>query len=846
MPDKPLLIFPIPSSIARYKLSGGNPKPLNLPSKEKQVERIQPILNDLENSIKSRRVSMQSDVTGVEPEMVLVFETKEPVDEFFKAVRKVPELEWLGEMENEFLQDEFFNYTDSDKSIRGKIFFVLTDYTALKKIIKLWNNFKFTRKFDLGTTKWRDVFKLLHDIRPWGVKDRIAETGILEDWTLRMQDEQNIIPIEIELWYRKNTALRSKAKEQIQKLLDQFDGKLISESIIGEISYHGLLINAPIQLLAHLNENTDVDFFKSDDIMYFRPVGQCAVKKTTYETVDIPIPPQPELNLSQPIVALFDGMPLQNHSLLGNRIIIDDPDDFANGYLTTSRYHGTGMASIIIHNDLNVVGNAIRSSLYIRPIMKSKRTHFGDVEYIPENVLIVDLIHIAVRRLFEKIEDVEPISPKIKIINLSIGDPYRVLDNIMSSWAKLIDWLSFKYNVLFIISAGNCSNHFDFTGNATPFAQLIGNATLLQDESIKLIYNDNRHRKIISPAESINSLTVGSTDHDELNYQIPNDQKCIFQSDSKISPLSRMGLGYRRSIKPEVLAAGGRAIFRKRIGEDALSYVQTYAQPGIKVAAPSNNGLNGIVYSSGTSNSAATLSHLAAKLHENLVDSEFDEIITDSYFALVAKSLLVHSASWDSDSMNQILQSLNLSNINPKDVVARFLGYGNIHPKRIFECTDKRVTLIGHGAITAESGHQFNLPIPVVISGSTLWRSLTVTLAWFTPVNPLNQAYRQAKLWFDFPEKAHQNILNISRKFYDNDTVNRGTVQHEIFEGVRASAFLDGTELPIRVNCKSDAPGLSGELEIKYVLCVTLEVDPNLPSDIYNDIELRIRPRVIV
>jgi len=108
----------------------------------------------------------------------------------------------------------------------------------------------------------------------------------------------------------------------------------------------------------------------------------------------------------------------------------------------------------------------------------------------------------------------------------------------------------------------------------------------------------------------------------------------------------------------------------------------------------------------------------------------------------------------------------------------------------------------------------------------------------------VNQAYRQAKLWFDFPDKSIERILNISRKFYDNDTVNRGTVQHEIFDGARASAFLSGTMLPIRVNCKEDAPGLS--VPVNYVIAVTLEVSPTLQADIYTEILNRIRPVIPV
>ena len=76
-------------------------------------------------------------------------------------------------------------------------------------------------------------------------------------------------------------------------------------------------------------------------------------------------------------------------------------------------------------------------------------------EGIPENCLAVDLIHRAVKRLFEGDQGEGPVAPQIKIINLSIGDRARQFTQSMSPIARLLDWLSVKYGVLFVVSAGN-------------------------------------------------------------------------------------------------------------------------------------------------------------------------------------------------------------------------------------------------------------------------------------------------------------------------------------------------------------------------------------------------------
>ena len=131
---------------------------------------------------------------------------------------------------------------------------------------------------------------------------------------------------------------------------------------------------------------------------------------------------------------------------------VDDPEDFADLSEFKRRVHGTEMASLIIHGDLSNPGPAIDTPLYVRPITLP----YGEKdELLPEDMLAVDLVHRAVKRLFDGEGGSPPAAPSVKIINLSIGDPIRTFHGSMSPMARLLDWLSFEYNVLFIISAGN-------------------------------------------------------------------------------------------------------------------------------------------------------------------------------------------------------------------------------------------------------------------------------------------------------------------------------------------------------------------------------------------------------
>ena len=94
-------------------------------------------------------------------------------------------------------------------------------------------------------------------------------------------------------------------------------------------------------------------------------------------------------------------MPIQNHPLLKNRIILDDPDDYESGYESKNRSHGTAMASLILNGDLNKK-ESLNHRIYLRPILKPREVGPDTyVEEIPSDCLIVDKIHAAIVRLFE-------------------------------------------------------------------------------------------------------------------------------------------------------------------------------------------------------------------------------------------------------------------------------------------------------------------------------------------------------------------------------------------------------------------------------------------------------------
>jgi hypothetical protein len=74
--------------------------------------------------------------------------------------------------------------------------------------------------------------------------------------------------------------------------------------------------------------------------------------------------------------------------------------------------------------------------------------------------------------------------------------------------------------------------------------------------------------------------------------------------------------------------------------------------------------------------------------------------------------------------------------------------------------------------------------------------------------------------------------------------VRRGTVQHEVLEGEKASVFTDGAQLVVTVNCKSDRSRLKEK--VPYALVASLEVSQAVGIAVYDEVRARLRARVAI
>ena len=541
-----------------------------------------------------------------------------------------------------------------------------------------------------------------------------------------------------------------------------------------------------------------------------------------------------------PRIALLDGLPLANHIALRGRLIIDDADDRASDYPVARQCHGTAMASLISHGDLSSPGPPASSRIYVRPILKPHE--FVEEEITPSDELLVDLIHRSFLRIFEDVEDRRAAAPSVRIINLSIGDPVRQFVRTMSPLAKLLDWLTHKYNLVVLVSAGN----HDVRLEGIPAASM-SDEEERQASVIQALHERATTRRIISPAEAINVMTVGALHSDAAPVTEYPDTVIDCIPEGLPAGYSPVGFGFRRSVKPEVMLPGGRMLYSRPVqdGSDLVALDSSPSSamgPGILVAAPGLSGeLDGTCFAHGTSNATALASRAVNQIFDILEDlsaapGEFP-FPGAEYHPVLAKALLTHAAGWG--ELGAFLsETLSLPGNSARRRLTQILGYGSVNADRLGNAARNRVVLLGAGSIGKNKRHSYRFPLPGALVATTEWRRLTLTLAWLSPVNPRSQKYRMARLFFTPP----QDELGLSLVEADHNAVQKGTVRHQVLHGRAAVAYTAGSSLAIDVDCRVNAGSLSGP--VRYALVASLEVASTVQADIHNQVRQLLRAQV--
>ena len=854
--SRPLLTFGPAIVGERPKRPGRGRSNLVKPNPGRQATRIEPQFRKLVSAFEAQRAKMGIGIPDeVDPNLVIVFDLAGSVKDFCNAINRIEGLEFLSEFVGDVADsdDDFYLKDDkgnkTDKPVSHSLYLAMSNMTAIEELLQLFEKWKSDPKvkLDRGLSKFKDMFQQLVAIRHWGPQDRIQETSFYEEWKERLEaigNSQSFVQVEVELWYRQDKIRQIKAEEIVRNNVSNVAGKVISRALIPEINYHALLVELPRQqvelFLAKGAES--VQLLTADEVMFVSPYKPMALGWQDNDSIRGIALNEGERIQGKPRVALLDGLPFSNHGALRGRLIIDDPDDLEKHYPVIKRQHGTEMASLIIYGDLNEPDAPLDRPLYVRPIMESTEDT-GCREQVISNVLFPDLLIRTVRRIIEGDGDSKAVAPSVRIINLSIGDPARVLIRRMSPGGRVLDWLAVNYNLLFIVSAGN--------HNEIPITIPVEDASATESARIaatQATFNNSLLLGILSPGDAINALTIGATHNDKADaIKVPDT---VLDANRANFPAhySGRGPGINRSIKPDLYYMGGRVVYKRPVitseqqGNIDLEIADSsVVGPGVRAAVPSRGGaINGTKFCIGTSNAAALVTHEASKLFDILEEGNSENTLPDAlYHPLLVRALLVHASSWG-EWKKDLGKDLDLPKGQIRKQLTALLGYGCLDPNRLGFSARNRAVVIAGGSITKDQRHTYNLPLPLSLRSKAEWHRFTVTLAFAAPtVGTLNQ-YRGSKVYFEFEENGLETVDRSEAEYY---AARRGSLQHEIIEGTRAMTFVEGDAFSIHVECMDDAQHLRKKEEIKYALVASVETAEQTSTTIYDEVRMALRTR---
>jgi hypothetical protein len=213
---------------------------------------------------------------------------------------------------------------------------------------------------------------------------------------------------------------------------------------------------------------------------------------------------------------------------------------------------------------------------------------------------------------------------------------------------------------------------------------------------------------------------------------------------------------------------------------------------------------------------------------------------------LVVKALLVHSAQWSERGafLDRFFGPQGKgTHLVRRDDIARLLGYGVPRIDRVLDCAENRATLVGTGAIAPNTALLYRIPLPDGLDGLRSFRALTVTLAWFSPVNPRHQGYRKAALDVTSGSSDKYWIAADREPCQPTDkAVLRGTVFHERRSGEAATVFVDDGHILLRLSCRATAGELTDQ--IPYALAVSFEVAVRAGIAVYDQVRTRLAAQI--
>jgi hypothetical protein len=744
-----------------------------------------------------------------------VFELLGDVPQFNLAAQALG-LEWLR---TEAKSDDADDAEEAATGEAGdqppqRLYLTMPTEQALKKLLKQWKRYERGLAPDADHKVLWKLFDYLHTLRVWSIEDRLDPS--MARYVAKMLEDGNDrgVILEIDLWYRTEAERRDQSMATLRKMLREVEGELLDEVDIEEIRYQGaqVRVSAPVarRLVSGRGKLAELN-----DVMTIRPQSSYESQIEPQNTAPRSTPPAPNLERAC-IAALLDGFPIDGHELLAGRIKVIEVEVRGLDAPVATRNHGTAMASLIVHGDLQSPSQRpLNRPLAVLPVLVAPSATRR--ESTPVGKLPIGVIYRALKTIIAANRTMTPDLRKIVVINHSICDDFAPFVRRPSPWATLLDYFSHAHQLLFVVSAGNIFSSFPVDEYANLAAYNADTDVRRQAAVLAAIEMAKGTRSILSPAESVNALTIGAVHADDAptSSSAPPDPYPTFAMSNLASAV---GLGVNRSVKPDVLEKGGR--FAAGVSNVAGGGIEIHPKAtvhfGQEVAAPSPTGrLDRRMRTSGTSNAAALVTrsaHFIADAVEDVFGADAVDWHKLKTRAVILKTLLAHSASWGAigETLDLAYPPRERAKWSPRrNTITRFLGYGQIDTSRVVSGGSNRITLLGEDQVRAGNRHEYVVPVPASMLNNREVRTCTVTLSWTCPTTHTTADHRAVVLQLSGADNTSSFWDGVGRGGCaqpNSSTGNRGTLIHIVQDCPRRPIF----DPPCRSNID---PGMDADRE---------------------------------
>lgn len=365
--------------------------------------------------------------------------------------------------------------------------------------------------------------------------------------------------------------------------------------------------------------------------------------------------------------------------------------------------HGTSMAGIALYGNLNsILENNIPSEI---------RHRLESVKILPPDNIVneLDVCHFITQDAINIAIATNPTYKRIFCMAVTgvnqndFGKP--------STWSAYLDKIVFGEDEndkkIFVVSAGN----------------------IREEEDLRNYPESNLDLSIESPAQAWNAITIGAFTQKTL----PNTN--TLANEFELSPFSRTSSSWESfwPIKPEVVFEGGNLI---KLDNGSID-----SDENLDILSTSTNAsVNAFSRFNATSAATAFASNFLAKLREAYPDAWPETL----------RALMIHSASWSQEMINQF--NINLNKVGDKHKLLRIVGYGIPNFEKAIECKSNYLTFISEEVIVpykldetikTNQIHYYEFPWPsdILANLGDVNVTLRITLSYYIEPNPADKGY---------------------------------------------------------------------------------------------------------